>query len=105
MGEHHHSWTWAEPLGLPGQHVSFCRDCGMRKPKDSVGRLRTLTDAEVRDRTALLDRRLADLRRAALAVYHGKIGYDHPTDPDILALGVVLFPERASLAPAPEREP
>lgn len=27
-----HKWTWAEPLGLPGQHVWFCERCGVRKP-------------------------------------------------------------------------
>jgi hypothetical protein len=28
---HRHHWTWAEPLGLPGQHVTWCLDCGQRK--------------------------------------------------------------------------
>ena len=60
-------------------------------------RTAALVEAEVKDRTALLDKRLADLRRAALAVYHGRIGYENPDSLDILALGVVLFPERAAL--------
>lgn len=34
MGLHRHRWTWAEPLGLPGQIVRWCQDCGLRKPPD-----------------------------------------------------------------------
>ena len=42
-----------------------------------------------------------DLREAARAVYAGRIGFDNPTDPDILALGVALYPHRAALASQP----
>ena len=31
MGLHQHQWTWAETLGLPGQTVTWCRDCGHRR--------------------------------------------------------------------------
>lgn len=29
---HHHEWAWAEPLGLPGQIVEWCKSCGQRRP-------------------------------------------------------------------------
>jgi hypothetical protein len=37
MGAHLHDWTWAEPLGLPGQTVTFCRSCGQRRDKHPAG--------------------------------------------------------------------
>ncbi len=49
--------------------------------------------------------RLGDegLRAAALGVYHGRIGFENPRDPDILALGVALFPDRAARAEGDSR--
>jgi hypothetical protein len=44
---------------------------------------------------------LPSVEVAARKVYHGRIGYENPHDPDILALGVALYPHRARLAAAP----
>ena len=47
----------------------------------------------------------AALREAALAVYHGQLGFHYPRHPDILALGIVLFPARALATPPAEEKP